>query len=81
MSKEMYQGQPYETDGIDYMFYTADELRPYFEKAFREYIMPPIIHGKKCLYEQTKQVRSQYEMLYYPPMDCRKEDVIRKLQN
>ena len=39
---------------IEYEFYTKEEIRPYFEKVFDEYIMPVIQKGKKQLLENLK---------------------------
>ena len=38
---------------IDYELYTPDELRPYFDKAFEEHIMPAIHYGKSCILKEA----------------------------
>ncbi len=38
---------------IDYELYTPDELRPYFDKAFEEHIMPAIHYGKSYILKEA----------------------------
>jgi len=72
MSKTMtYQGSHFMTDQIEYTEYTEEELRPYFEKAFTEEILPPLILGKKYVYENLGRI-------YH--LTLNQEEVLRKLQ-
>ncbi len=50
MSKtQTVQGEHFLTAMIEYEEYTEEELRPYFDKAFAEEILPPMIHGKRYI--------------------------------
>ena len=72
MSKTMtYQGSHFLTVQIEYTMYTEDELRPYVEKAFAEEILPPLVLGKKYIYENLGKRYS---------LTLNQEEVLRKLQ-
>ena len=56
MGSPVYTGGPASetlTGLIDYELYTPDELRPYFDKAFEEHIMPAIHYGKSCILKEA----------------------------
>ena len=73
LSKDTYKGEHFMTPLIEYEKYTADELLPYFAKAFDEIIMPPLVNGKR---ELLKNI----ELWHFPPPFVKtKEDVLQKL--
>ena len=47
--KQKYKGDYFETGAIEYEEYTEETLRPYFDKAFDERILPPVYQGKKYI--------------------------------
>ena len=52
--------------------YTPEELKPYFDKAFDEFIMPPLLEGKETVLKI---------MEYYDDYTLEeKENIIKKLQ-
>ena len=59
------------TSGIEYLEYTEETLRPYFDKAFEELILPPVYQGKQYILENLNK-------LYW--LDIRREEVLKKLQ-
>lgn len=72
MSKTMtYQGKHFMTVQIEYGEYTEEELRTYFDKAFEEEILPPIIYGKKYILDNLGKI---YELT------LNQEAVLQKLQ-
>ena len=50
-SKDTVKGEHFWDAMIEYERYTIDEIKPYFDRAFEEYIMPPIEKGKKVILE------------------------------
>ena len=64
------RGEHFVTAQIEYKEYTEEELRPYFDKAFEEKILPPIQQGKKYILENLGK-------LYSTPLN--KEEVMQKL--
>ena len=54
-SKDTYRGQYFMTPLIVYKHYTKEEIKPYFDKAFEEVIMPPIMSGKQELIKRIEQ--------------------------
>jgi hypothetical protein len=46
-SKTTYKGQQFLTALIEYEKYTVEELMPYIQSAFVEYILPPLLNGKQ----------------------------------
>ena len=72
MSKtQTYQGKTFMTGQIEYEEYTAEELRPYFDKAFEELILPPVYQGKKYILDNLNK-------LYF--LTLRPDEVLKKLQ-
>ncbi len=69
--KHKVDGKNFLTVMIEYEEYTEDELRPYFEKAFEEEILPPVYHGKKYILDNLGT-------LYFLTLD--REEVMRKLR-
>ena len=59
------------TSGIEYLEYTEETLRPYFDKDFEERILPPVYQGKQYILENLNK-------LYW--LDIRREEVLKKLQ-
>ena len=57
---------------IEFVKYTEDELRPYFDKEFEERILPPVYQGKKYILDNLGKLYS---------LTLRKEEVMRKLQS
>ena len=72
MSKKMsFQGKTFLTAQIEYEAYTEDELRPFFEKEFKEKVLPPIRDGRKFILENL-------DKLYF--LTLNQEEVKEKLQ-
>lgn len=73
MSKaQTQQGKQVRTSLIEYEEYTEDELRPFFDKAFEEKILPPIYQGKKYILDNLNVLYS---------LSLNREEVMRKLQS
>ena len=73
MSKgQTIQGKQFMTGQVEYEEYTEDELRPFFNKAFEEQILPPINRGKKYILDNL-------DTIYFLTLD--QEEVKRKLQS
>ncbi len=73
MSKtQTVSGKHFLTSAIEYEEYTEEELRPYFDKEFKERILPPIYQGKKYIFENLGGLYS---------LTLHKEEVMRKLQS
>ena len=66
------QGKHFITSQIEYKEYTEDELRPYFDKEFKERVLPPLYQGKKYILDNLGKLYS---------LTLRKEEVLRKLQS
>ena len=49
LSKVTYKGEYFMDACVDYERYSIEEIKPYFDKTFDEYIMPPILNGKKYI--------------------------------
>ena len=64
------QGNLFQTAAIEYEEYTEETLRPYFDKAFDELILPPVYKGKKYILENLNK-------LYF--LTLRQNEVMRKL--
>ena len=52
--------------------YTEEELRPYFDRAFEEEILPPVNHGKSFILDNLGKIYS---------LTLHKEEVMQKLQS
>lgn len=64
-------GKNYRTAQIEYEEYDQDELRAYFDVAFEEVIMPPLMEGKKYILDN---LRKKYTMT------LRQDEILKKLQ-
>lgn len=64
-------GKPFLTPMIEYKEYTEDELRASFDKEIEEKILPPIVQGRKYIFDNI-------DKLYF--LTLNKEDVLNKLQ-
>lgn len=72
MSKtQTVSGKHFLTSAIEYEEYTEEELRPYFDKEFKERILPPVHQGKKYILDNLGKLYS---------LTLHKEEVMRKLQ-
>lgn len=71
MSKITDKGKHFLTGSIDYELYTKEELTPYFEKAFNEFILPSVNVGKPFLVAHIDSFRTHHTKT--------KEDIIHKL--
>ena len=72
MSKRMEKGTYSMTAMIEYGDYTEEDLKPYFDKAFEEILMPPLHFGKKYILDNLgKKYR----------LSLRQEEVMQKLQS
>lgn len=49
LSKDTFQGKTFMDAMIDYSRYDPEELKPWFDKAFTERILPPLEKGKQEL--------------------------------
>lgn len=49
LSKDTYQGKPFMDAMIDYRQYDREELKPWFDTAFAEIVLPPLERGKQEL--------------------------------
>ena len=67
---ETIKGEYLLTAAIEYEMYSEEELRPHFDKAFEEQILPPIYQGKKYILDNLKK-------LYF--LTLRQDDVMQKL--
>ena len=73
LSKDTVRGQHYLSGTIDYEKYTVEELKPYFERAFEEHILPPLKIGKSHIVAHNEHLTSHHT--------CSKNDVIAKLRS
>lgn len=62
------------SSGIEYNYYTEDELRPYIEKGFEEMIYPVLEHGKKKIIPLLEQKE-------FIPNILRDEETLNKLKD
>ena len=69
--KQTSHGKQFMTAQIEYEEYTEEELRPFFERAFEEEILPPVEHGKSFILDNIGKLYS---------LTMRKEEVLRKLK-
>ena len=73
MSKtQTVQGKHFLTAMIEYEAYTEEELRPYFDKAFAERILPPVLQGKKYILDNIGKLYS---------LTLHQEEVMQKLRS
>ena len=73
LSKDTYKGEHFMTALIEFEKYTVEELLPYFNQAFDEVIMPPLINGKQ-------QLLKNIELWEFPlPFVKSKDEVVQKL--
>ena len=73
MSKtQTIKGKHFMTALIEYEEYTEEELRPFFEKAMNEEILPPVVQGKKYILDNLNK-------LYF--LTLHQEEVMQKLQS
>ena len=70
--KQTFQGKQFMTAQVEYEEYTEEELRPYFERAFEEEILPPVNHGKSFILNNLGKIYS---------LTLHKEEVIQKLKS
>ena len=70
--KQTFQGKQFMTAQVEYEEYTEEELRPYFERAFEEEILPPVDHGKSFILDNIGKLYS---------LTMHKEEVIQKLKS
>lgn len=54
--KQTIQGKQFMTARIEYQEYTEDELKPFFDKEFKEKILPPINIGKKYILDNLNTI-------------------------
>lgn len=66
------RGKHFITAQIEYEAYTEEELRPYFDKEFKEKILPPVHQGKKYILDNLGK--------FYFLTLC-KEEVMQKLKS
>ena len=66
------RGKHFLTSAIEYEEYTEEELRLYFDKEFKERILPPIHQGKKYILDHLGELYS---------LTLRREEVMQKLQS
>lgn len=72
-SRDTYKGEHFMTPLIEYEKYSAEELLPYFNQAFEEIIMPPLLNGKQ-------ELLMNIERWGFPlPFVKSKEEVMQKL--
>ena len=69
--KQTSHGKQFMTAQIEYEEYTEEELRPFFERAFEEEILPPVNRGKSFILDNIGKLYS---------LTMRKEEVLRKLK-
>ena len=73
MSKtQTYQGERFMTALIEYEEYAEDELQVFFDKEFKEKVLPPITQGKKYILDNLGKV-------YF--LTLRQDEVKRKLKS
>ena len=73
LSKDTYKGEHFMTALIEVEKYTVEELLPYFDQAFDEKIMPPLVNGKQ-------ELLMHIERWGFPlPFVKSKEEVMQKL--
>lgn len=70
--KQTFQGEQFLTAQVEYEEYTEEELRPYFDLAFKEEILPPVYQGKKFILDNLGK-------LYF--LTLHKEEVLQKLKS
>ena len=70
--KQTFQGKHFVTAQVEYEEYTEEELRPYFDRAFEEEILPPVNHGKSFILDNLGKIYS---------LTLHKEEVMQKLQS
>ena len=68
--KQTFQGKQFLTAQVEYEEYSEDELRPFFEREFKEKILPPINQGKKYILDNLNS-------LYF--LTLNQGEVMRKL--
>lgn len=72
MSKtQTYQGEYFITSQIEYEEYSEEDLCQFFDKEFKEKILPPIIKGKKFILKNLNK-------LYF--LTLNQEEVLNKLK-
>lgn len=70
--KQLFQGKQFMTTQVEYEEYTAEELRPYFERAFEEEIIPPVNQGKSFILDNLGTIYN---------LTLHKEEVLQKLKS
>lgn len=70
--KQTSHGKQFMTAQIEYEEYTEKELRPFFERAFEEEILPPVNRGKSFILDNIGKLYS---------LTMHKEEVIQKLKS
>ncbi|MBQ8322322.1 MAG: hypothetical protein IJX92_08185, partial [Clostridia bacterium] len=68
---QTFQGKQFVTAQVEYEEYTEEELRPYFDRAFEEEILPPVKQGKSFILDNLGKIYS---------LTLHKEEVMQKLQ-
>lgn len=73
-SKVTFKGECFMTGRIEYEKYTVEELLPYFENDFNQFVLPPILHGKSVLLECHDHLicppKKEYEDIL-PKINCK----------
>lgn len=70
--KQTFHGKQFMTAQVEYEEYTEEELRPYFERAFKEENLPPVNRGKSFILDNLGGIYS---------LTLHKEEVIQKLKS
>lgn len=70
--KSTFQGKQFMTALIEYGEYTEEELRPFFERALEEEILPPVNRGKSFILDNLGTI-------YFLTMH--QEEVMQKLKS
>lgn len=73
MSKDTYQGEIFMTSQIEYEKYTPEELSRYFEKDFKEWILPAVEEG-------TSFIAQKLDYKNLSPHPAREEEVLKFLK-
>lgn len=66
------KGEHFLTEMVEYEEYTEDVLKPFFDKEFKERILPPLIQGKRFILENLGKLYG---------LTLRQEEVLKKLQS
>lgn len=78
LSKDTVRGQRYFSGTIDYEKYTEEELKPYFDRAFEEYILPPIELGKAQIIAYNEHLTAHHTRSKNEVIDELRRDLLSK---